>query len=379
MAYYRETKSGKWEVEVYLGINPSTGKPKYESQRFKRKRDAKKWARDKEINRDMGIIVNAGNYTVETYLKEWIEDHKDNISPTTYDGYNMIINVHLIPALGKLKLDELKPIHIKSYFNHKKKKGRSDGKKGGLSQKTLLQHYRILSKALKEAVKVELLKRNPANAVSSPKPKKKVVQAMNELQVKKLLKIAKKENEWTYNLIYMAVKTGMRRGELLGLRWEDVDLNKKQLNIRNTLVISENGPIFKEPKTSSSIRPIEITDEELSLLKSIQKEQHKKKIFLGENYCKKYNLVFSKDNGKRFYPDTASNRFKRIAKKAGLKKFHLHTLRHTHATFLLKAGVHPKIVQERLGHSSITQTLDTYSHVIPSMQKEAIKKLSKVI
>ncbi|MFW6009124.1 MAG: N-terminal phage integrase SAM-like domain-containing protein, partial [archaeon] len=141
MAYYRETKSGKWEVEVYLGINPSTGKPKYESQRFKRKRDAKKWARDKEINRDMGIIVNAGNYTVETYLKEWIEDHKDNISPTTYDGYNMIINVHLIPALGKLKLDELKPIHIKSYFNHKKKKGRSDGKKGGLSQKTLLQHY----------------------------------------------------------------------------------------------------------------------------------------------------------------------------------------------------------------------------------------------
>ena len=379
MAHYRKTKSGKWEVEVSLGLNPADGKRKYKSKRFKRKKDAKEWAAKQEINKNMGIVIDTGDYKIKEYLNEWIEDHKENLSPTTYDGYKMIIRVHLNPALGQLKLENLRPIHIKSYFRHKKKNGRADGKKGGLSQKTLLQHYRVLSKALKEAVKMELLKRNPAKAVSSPKPKKKVIQAMNEKQINKLLKVAKNENEWIYNFIYLAVKTGMRRGELLGLRWEDVNLNEKQLNIRNTLVITKKGMIFKEPKTSSSIRPIEITEDLISVLKSIQKNQNKRKIYLGLNYCTNNNLVFCKDNGEKFNPDTATRRFKRIAKKAGLDQFHLHTLRHTHATLLLKAGVHPKIVQERLGHSSITQTLDTYSHVIPSMQREAIEKLRIII
>ena len=107
MAHYRETKSGKWEVEVYLGINPSTGKPKYKSKRFKRKRDAKDWANQKEIDKNMGIIVDASNYTVKKYLNEWIEDHKINLSPNTYDSYNMIIQTHLIPALGNIKLEKL--------------------------------------------------------------------------------------------------------------------------------------------------------------------------------------------------------------------------------------------------------------------------------
>jgi len=379
MAHYRKTKSGKWEVEVSLGLNPANGRRKYKSKRFKRKKDAKDWAAKQEINKNMGIIIDAGDYTVEKYLNEWIDDHKSNISPTTYDGYNMIIKKHLNLILGKIKLNNLKPIHIKNYFKSKRKSGRADGKKGGLSQKTLLQHYRVLSKALKEAVKMELLKRNPAQAVSSPKPKKKIIQAMNEKEINKLLKTAKNENEWTYNFIYLAVKTGMRRGELLGLRWKDINFKEKRLNIKNTLVTTKNGTIFKEPKTNASIRPIEISDDVISVLKSIQKNQNKRKIYLGTNYCKEYNLVFCKDNGEKYYPDTPTRRFKRIAKKVNLGQYHLHTLRHTHATLLLKAGVHPKIVQERLGHSSITQTLDTYSHVIPSMQREAIEKLKGVI
>jgi integrase len=172
----------------------------------------------------------------------------------------------------------------------------------------------------------------------------------------------------------------MRRSELLGIRWQDVELEEGKIRVRQSLVRKTGkGLKFKKPKTNSSVRAIEISDKVVELLKKIKKEQNEDQLFLGPDYDDEYNLVFCKQDGTPFGPDVASARVRKIAKKADLEGFGLHSLRHTHATLLLKADVHPKVVQERLGHSSINQTLDTYSHVIPTMQQESVEKFDKLM
>ncbi|WP_408955786.1 site-specific integrase [Natroniella sp. ANB-PHB2] len=144
-------------------------------------------------------------------------------------------------------------------------------------------------------------------------------------------------------------------------------------------MLSGGRLIFKEPKTSSSIRPIDINDNAVQILKNRQIQQKENKLRLADSYNNDYDLIFLKENGNPYLPDYASKQFKKLTDKIQLEKFRLHDLRHTHASLMLKAGVHPKIVQERLGHSSINQTLDTYSHIIPTMQKEAVKQLDNIL
>lgn len=172
----------------------------------------------------------------------------------------------------------------------------------------------------------------------------------------------------------------MRRGEILGLRWTDVSLKERVIHIRQSVTkVSGRDLIFLKPKTNSSIRPINIDEDVVAALKRRKSEQNQNKLLFGSKYDNQHNLIFCKENGKPFLPQYATRQFNEIAKKVDLSHFRLHDLRHTHATLMLKAGVHPKIVQERLGHALITVTLDTYSHVIPSMQKEAVQKLKNTL
>lgn len=377
MAHVRKTKSGKWKATVEMGRDPATGRRKRRYKTFERKKDAQAWIAKMQTEKNLGIAVDPTGFTVHDYLLKWLQDYaKPNLAPTTYDGYKIIVERHLIPALGAIKLGELKPMHIQSYQTQKLQKGRRDGQAGGLSKKTLLQHHRVLSKALKQAVRWQLIPYNPAEAVPAPSPDKPEIKVLTAKQVEKLLEVAG-EGTWIYYLIYLAVNTGMRRGELLGLRWSDVNFREKTIYIRQTLVQTTEGTVFKPPKTKASIRSIEIFDDDVAVLKELKKKQAEYQLFYGPEYNNEYNLVLCYEDGSVPSPYTASEKFSKIAKKAGFPEFTLHDLRHTHASLMLEAGAPMKVIQERLGHSTITTTMDTYSHLMPNMQKEAVKKFKE--
>jgi len=372
----RKTKSGKYEAFIYIGKDPATGKRKRASKTFKLKKEAKDWIAKKSQEKRMGISINT-DYIVKEYLLKWLQDYAEpNLSPTTYDGYQIIVKKHLIPALGAIQLDELQPIHIQSYQSHKLKTGRKDGKKGGLSKKTLLQHHRVLSKALKQAVLWQLLSYNPASAVKAPTPEKPKINAMTLEEVYKILEIAK--GSWMYYVIYVAVNTGMRRGEILGLRWQDINFNNKFISVRQTIVKANNEIIFKEPKIKSSKRTIRIDNEDIDKLNEVKEKQKDYESIFGPDY-NKHNLISCYEDGSPPFPDTVTKRFTSLAKKVNLDNYRFHDLRHTHASLMLESGTQMKVIQERLGHSNITTTMDTYAHLQPNIQKEAVSKFKKHI
>ncbi|MDI3548183.1 MAG: hypothetical protein PWR10_1835 [Halanaerobiales bacterium] len=377
MAHLRK-RGNSWQICIEAGVDPATGKRKriYKTVNGT-KREAEKVMHQLAHKVETGQYIKPSEITLKEYLLKWIKNYgENNLAPRTYESYKRIIKNHLIPFLGQLKMKEIKPMHIVDYQNYKIREGRLDGK-GGLSKRTVQYHHRILSEALKHAVMpYRILESNPCASVSAPVPDKPEINPLDQEQLTELLKAAKNENEWTYNLIYVAAFTGMRRGEILALRWKDVDFISQKLHVRQGVVnVDGQGLIFKKPKTKSSIRPIDVDNDVIAILKKIKKHQTENRLKIGPAYDNKHNLVFTHEDGAPVLPQLATRRFNQAAKKANLEGFRFHDLRHTHATMLLKAGVHPKVVQERLGHSSITITIDTYSHVLPSMQKEALEKL----
>ncbi|GAB6138012.1 tyrosine-type recombinase/integrase [Halanaerobaculum tunisiense] len=379
MAHLRKRGKNSWQICIEKGRDPITGKRK---RIYKTVNGTKKEA-EKEMHKlahevETGAYIEPSEMTVKDFLLQWFEDYcESNLAPSTLESYEIIIKSHLIPALGNIKVSDLEPMHIKRYQTHKLKKGRRDGKEGGLSKRTVQYHHRVLSKALKHAVKWRVIDTNPAEVIEAPSPDTPEIKALTQEEVNKLLD---KAEGWVYDLIYIAVFTGMRRGELLAMRWNDIDFSEQIIQVKQSVTkVTGKDLEFRKPKTKSSIRPINVDDDIIKILNRRKKEQKQNKLRLGGKYNTKYNLVFCKVNGDPFLPQYATRKFNAVAEKADLEEFRLHDLRHTHATLMLKADVHPKIVQERLGHSSINQTLDTYSHVIPSMQKEAVKKLKNTL
>lgn len=375
MAHLRKRGNNTWQICIEKGRDPMTGK---RQRVYKTVKGTKKEA-EKEMHRmayeiENGAYIEPSELNVREMLLWWYDDYaKNNLAPSTQEYYDVIINSHLVPFLGNIKISDLQPFHIQNYISKKLNNGRLDGKEGGLSKKSVKRHYTVLNQVLKYAFKLQIIDRNPADPISPPAPKKPEIKAMRPEDLNKLLDAA---TAWLYDFLYIAAFTGMRRGELLGLRWQDVDFKEKILEVKQSAVKLSGGRlIFREPKTRSSIRPINVDDDIINILRRRNKEQKEDRLKLGSAYNKQYNLVFRKENGDPYLPLYATKQFNKLAQKVNLSNFRLHDLRHTHATLMLKADVHPKIVQERLGHSSITQTLDTYSHVIPSMQKEAIQKL----
>ncbi|MFW5795381.1 MAG: tyrosine-type recombinase/integrase, partial [Bacillota bacterium] len=343
MAYIRKTDSGNYEAFIDMGRDPGTGKRRRITKTFNTKRESKNWIAEKTHERDTGFGINFNKLSIKEYLKKWLQEYgKQNLSPTTYDGYEMIVNKHLIPALGALNLEELKPLHIVQYQNKKLRTGRKDGKSGGLSKKTVLQHHRVLNRALKQAVMWQLLSHNPMEAVSAPTPKQPDINFLTKQEIEELLEFAKEEDSWSYYFIYLAVNTGMRRGELLGLSWEHVDFNKQTIHVKQNLVrTKEEGMILKNPKNRSSRRIIKIESDDVKVLIKLKKIQNKNKLLFGPEYNNKHNLIFAKANGERLYPNTATKRFSNLVKKLNFENVRLHDLRHSHATLMLQAGVHP--------------------------------------
>ena len=249
--------------------------------------------------------------------------------------------------------------------------GRKDGR-GGLSAQTVVHFHRILHKALEQAVKWQLVARNVCDAVDVPRPQRHEMKALTEEETTRLLTAARETR--LYVPILLAVATGMRRGEILALRWDALDLEAGTLSVSRSLEQTAGNLNFKAPKTDRSRRTVVLPRFAVVALQCHKGEQAKLRLLLGPGY-QDHGLVVARADGSPWRPDVFSTEFGVLIRKTEVPPVRFHDLRHSHASQLFRAGIHPKIVSERLGHSGVGITLDTYSHLLPGMQEEAASKL----
>ena len=367
-------RNGSLRLKVSLGKNQQTAKYESYYETFHGNRtDARKRLRQLLIDLDNGIFTKPGKTTMADYLNTWLKDYcKPSLSPRTLELYSYICRVHLIPRIGKMTLTELKPQHLQNLYSEKLS--------SGLSARTVQLCHVAIHKALKNAVRINLLSRNVADAVQKPKIQRPEMHPMTENDLTRFLDSAKQGSY--YALFYTYLFTGMRRGELLAVRWSDLDLLDMQISVSRTMQYLnrvKNHISFKEPKSQKSRRLIALSPSNVLILEEHRKAQEKVRESLQLSPITDNDLVFSHWDGSPLLPDSITHAWVKLVRKCGLYGIRLHDARHTHATIMLKQGVHPKIVQERLGHSTISTTLDTYSHVAPGLQQAAARAFDDIL
>ncbi len=290
--------------------------------------------------------------TVSEYLERWLDSCQ--VSPRTLYGYAEKVRNYIVPYLGDKPLSDLKGMDCDAMYVAMRQKGLSNTTIGGT--------HRILNIAMKRALKWELIYRNPADNATPPKPDRGEVKVWDENDFRRFWEVAV-ESEY-YQMYRLAYLTGMRRSELCGLKWENVDLDAGAIRVVQTLQkVPGKGIVVGQPKSKRSRRAIEIGDATVELLLDI---------------TARGDYVFTR-NGKPVSPDTVSHDFSRLVKEAGLPHLTFHGLRHCHASVLLSKNIHPKVVQERLGHADITMTMNVYSHIMPGMQGKAVSSIESTL
>jgi len=367
-----------YTVVLNMGIDPNTGKRKQQWISVKgNKKDAEKRLAEMLHQIDTGSFMKPGKTTVAEFLERWLKDYaRLNLAPRTAEGYETIIRCHLAPGLGSIPLTQLKPEHIQRYYSDMLTNGKCDHK-GSLSPTTVRQHHMVLHRALHIATNWGLIPRNPADVIDPPRSQRPEMHVMNEDNIQGFLEAARSTPY--YALFYVALFTGMRRSELLALRWSDADLVLGQISVNKSLHRLRDGSfVSTQPKTAKGRRTIALPPSASLTLKQHRERQEQAQLVLGR-LVQESDLVFSHPDGSPLLPDTVSQAWRRLTVRYGLNGIRLHDARHSHASLMLKQGVHPKIVQERLGHASIQMTLDTYSHVAPGLQEAAAMRFDEVL
>ena len=324
---------------------------------------------------DGGGYVKPGSSTVGAYLQRWLEDYAHtHVRATTLEGYRARAK-HLISGLGGIRLSELRPDHLQAYYSAKLQNGRRDGQ--GLAPATLIKHHNLLREALSHAVKWGLLARNVADAVDPPRGQRKEMQALTSTNLHRVLNAC--EGTAWHPIFHTLAWTGLRRSELLGLRWKDVDLLLATLRVSQVLHQLNDGRfVYQEPKTVKGRRTIALSPSSCIELRQHRESQERDANLLGTPLTDD-SLVFGHPGGSPRSPSTLTLAFRRLTRRLGFTGVRLHDLRHTHATLMMEQGVNPKVVSERLGHASVVITLDTYSHVLPNMQEDAVARFESAM
>jgi integrase len=320
-------------------------------------------------NRADGLVFDAGTLTVGEYLDRWLKDVRDTVRQSTYQGYEYAIRPHIGPALGRIALKNLSPAHARWFYQ--------DRLDSGLAPATVHKLHVVLHKALKAAVADGLVPRNVTAELKPPRITREEIDPLDAEQARRLLETARGDRLET--LYVLALNTGMRQGELLALKWDDVDLERSLVRVRRTLTRSDKGFVLGEPKTKKSRRTIRLTAGAVQALRAHLSRQLEEIERMGSLY-EPGGLIFATETGSIINPSNLRNRsFKPLLRLAGLRPIRFHDLRHTCATLLLGKEVNPKIVSEMLGHASVSITLDIYSHLLPDMQEKAAKALEEAL
>jgi integrase len=322
-------------------------------------------------DRDGGLIFDAENFTVGEYLNRWLSDSvRGTVRVSTYERHESIIRPHLAPALGRIKLKTLTSTHVRGLHSEKLD--------ADLAPATVRKIHSTLHKALSQAVSDGLVPRNAA-AVKAPRPAPEEMRPLSSKEARTLLETARAVGDRFEALYVLAITTGLRRGELLGLRWEDADLERGVLRVGRALVREGGRHLPGETKTKRGRRQIRLTSRAVSALKTHRKKQLEERMKSDGAY-EDHGLVFATYIGTPVNPENLVKRsFKPLLERAGLPEIRFHDLRHTCATLLLGGGVHPKLVQELLGHATIAMTLDTYSHYLPSMGDQTARAMEDAL
>jgi len=329
------------------------------------KRQAEQLLRETESQIVRGEYQAPMHMTMATYFDEWLTHAQSGLAASTHTLYTLLVESHIKPALGKLKLDQLTPLHIQRFYKQLEEPGSNrNSSKRGLGAKAIKNIHGVLHKALAQAVRWGLLARNPADAVDLPKMTRPKVNAASPKELQQIMQAIEHVGEWRLPIL-ITIGTGMRRGEVLALQWQDYNPEEKTLSVRQALSqINEKHVILKSTKTDRA---------RVVLLNNSLAEELNRYHELTP-YRAPTDWICSQDDGNHHTPRHLTRAFERIIRRLGLK-LTLHGLRHSHATALIAAGVPVKTVSERLGHSTVVITQDTYTHVLPHMQREAAETI----
>ncbi len=357
-------RKGGWIAQYYVEVG---GVRKRRSLYAKTRQEAAAKLAKAIADRDGGVVVDAGKLTVGDYLDGWLKDSvQGTVRQRTYERYESIVRVHLKPAFGRLKLKDLTPNLVRGLYRRKLDGDPGKGVKP-LSPRSVNYIHVTLHKALSQAVGDGLIPRNAAS-VKAPRPEKPEIRPLSRHQARRLLATAREEGDRFEALYVLALHTGMREGELLGLRWDDLDLEATTptLQVRRTLSETRTGHRFEKPKNNRG-RSLRLSRLSTGALGAHRVRQNAERLSAGSRW-RDEGLVFPSAVGTPMSGASLYSRcFRALVRRAGLPPVRFHDLRHTCATILVQAGMHPKYVQEMFGHANISITLDTYSHVIEGM------------
>lgn len=354
-------KNGLWSAQISV-------QGRRVSKYFKTQREGLDWLQHIRMQVQAGLTFSGAQMTLKIYLEQWLGSIRASVRPNTLKQYTQVAHQHIFPWLGEIKLKDLRPDQIQTLYNEKQD--------GGMSPRMVLMIHAVLHRSLGQALKQGVILRNPAQAVNRPKFRRKEMRTLSDIQARSFLSYA--DGDRFKYLYWLAIATGLRQGELLGLKWSDLDWNNRMLRVQRQVQRQPGGLKFTEPKSAAGRRVIVLGVATLEIMRKQQELQDLERKVAGDAW-KENDLIFPSPIGTPMDGSNLYHRFKELLKVAGLPDIRFHDLRHTAATLMLQQGVNPKIVQERLGHSDISLTLNTYSHVLPAMQEEAAEKLDNLL
>lgn len=366
---------------IYEGINPATGKGRHRWHRAgTTRREAERLLADLVKRSHDGDYRAPEKITLGDYLLErWLPTKQSQLRPSSYSSYRLNIELHVIPYLGHTALQGITPEDLDTLYARLLREGRRNGGGGGLSPKTVRYIHSIIRKALADAARKGTVVRNVADLADPPRlsasPRRQMTVWTTD-QLRDFLEHI--ENHELYPAYYLAANTGMRRGEVLGLRWDQVDLDAARLVVTQAVLSIEYETSVSDVKTRNGRRTIDLDARTVGILRAWRKRQLEQLLLAGRS-ANASGFVFARPDGGPVHPDYFSQTFQRLVRRAELPRIRLHDLRHTHASILLQAGAPVKVVSERLGHANAAFTMNVYQHVLPGMQAEAASAFSAAV
>jgi integrase len=364
-----------YSVVVELDRDPITGKRRQKwTSGYRTKRDAERALSEIIASVHGGSYVEPTRQTLAEFTREWLAAIKPTIRPSTHYSYSRNLQLHVLPHLGSVQLRRVDAGMLNTLYAALLADGRKDYAGGGLSPRSVRYIHTIIHRALKDAVKWGRLARNPAEAADPPKAAGRPESTTWTADQLRTFLEGTRSNRYSAAYLLLAT-TGLRRGEALGLRWQDLDLDASRASIRQTIIVIKHTVMIGTPKTAKGRRTVTLDSGTVTALREHRKQQAAERLLMGAGWTDN-DLVFCHPDGAMVHPERFSRGFTEAVCRLGLPRIRLHDLRHGWATLALQAGIHPKVVQERLGHANIGITLDTYSHVTAGLHENAAEDVA---